>query len=253
MTWRVVSASEVGTSHITSGKPCEDSCWALSGETATKMPVLSLFVADGAGSASHGRDGAELAMQSAAAFVAQKLAQPEFALDDSFAVECVVAVRERIYGKAESAGLMARDFACTFLGLVSTPQAALVMQVGDGGVVVDVGHGLEVAVVPMAGEYANMTHFVTDENAIEVLATKQYAAGVSRVAAFSDGIQRLALNMLDATPHEPFFSPFFRVLRASTDQQEDELQAALVRFLGSPAVNERTDDDKTLVLAVAKS
>jgi len=33
-------------------------------------------------------------------------------------------------------------------------------------------------------------------------------------------------------------------------QQEDELLAALMRFLVSAAVNERTDDDTTLALAV---
>ncbi len=253
MIWRVVSASEVGTSHVANGKVCEDSCWALCDRTAADVPVVSVFVADGAGSASNGGEGAELAMQAAAGYMANKLAQPEFGLSDAFAVECVVAVRDRIYGHAEACGLTARDFACTFLGLVSTPQATLVMQIGDGGIVVDVGLGLEVAVVPMAGEYANMTHFVTDEDAIEVLATKVYQAGVERAAAFSDGLQRLALNMALSTPHDPFFAPFFRVLGAATDAQEDELQAALVRFLGSPPVNERTDDDKTLVVAVRRA
>ena len=32
------------------------------------------------------------------------------------------------------------------------------MQIGDGGVVVDLGHGLQLPLTPMAGEYANMTH-----------------------------------------------------------------------------------------------
>ncbi|MDY0748430.1 hypothetical protein SNE35_28280 [Paucibacter sp. R3-3] len=56
--------------------------------------------------------------------------------------------------------------------------------------------------------------------------------------------------MATNTAHEPFFAPFFKVLAAAAATQEDELQSALVRFLGSPAVNERTDDDKTLALAV---
>ena len=32
--------------------------------------------------------------------------------------------------------------------------------------------------------------------------------------------------------------------------QQDQIDEALARFLSSPAVNERTDDDKTLVLAL---
>ena len=135
------------------------------------------------------------------------------------------------------------------LGLLSMANGTLVLQVGDGAVVVDCGTGLEVAVVPMSGEYANMTHFVTDEGAVSVLATKTYPERALRVAAFTDGIQRLALNLANNTPHVPFFSPFFNGMAKATAEQEDQLQGLLVKFLGSQPVNERTDDDKTLALA----
>src|SRR5690606_20218465 len=125
-----------------------------------------------------------------------------------------------------------------------------VMQIGDGGVVVDTGDGLEVAVIPMSGEYANMTHFVTDEDAVNLLITKVYSEPALRVAAFTDGIQRLALNLASNTPHEPFFAPFFSGIAKATAEQAEHLNALLLKFLSSPAVNERTDDDKTLVLAV---
>lgn len=117
----------------------------------------------------------------------------------------------------------------------------------------DVGQGLEVPVVPMSGEYANMTHFLTDEDAINQMVTKTYPDIALRVAVFSDGLQRLALNMADNTAHDPFFANFFKVLGTSTPEQEEHLHGALVRFLQSPAVNDRTDDDKTLALAVLTS
>jgi hypothetical protein len=56
--------------------------------------------------------------------------------------------------------------------------------------------------------------------------------------------------MATNTPYEPFFAHFFHVLSTASADKEDELHSALVRFLGSPAVNERTDDDKTLALAM---
>ena len=56
--------------------------------------------------------------------------------------------------------------------------------------------------------------------------------------------------MATNTAHEPFFKPFFSILAKTTSDQEDQLEAALVGFLNSEAVNERTDDDKTLALAV---
>ncbi len=185
--------------------------------------------------------------------MAAKIAQSEFGFSDEMAVELIMAVRDRLYAVAEKTRLTARDFACTFLGVISSPLGTLVLQIGDGGIVLDVGAGLEVPVVPMTGEYANMTHFVTDEDAVTVLATKVFVARAIRVAAFSDGLQRLALNMANNTAHEPFFAPFFKVLASSTAAQEDELQSALARFLSGPAVNERTDDDKTLALAVLVS
>jgi len=216
----------------------------------TGQPLLSILVSDGAGGASRGGDGAELAIQAAAGFLANKRQQGEFGLSDSLASDLVAAVREEIYATAETNGLRARDFACTFLGVLSSPLGSLVLQIGDGGVVVDAGAGLEVAVVPMMGEYANMTHFVTDEDAVSVFETKTFPDPILRVAAFSDGIQRLALNLADNTPHEPFFTPFFNSMEKATDEQEEQLHALLVKFLGSAAVNERTDDDKTLALAV---
>lgn len=250
MTWRLVYASEVGTSHTHIDTPCQDSCWAQVDWLADGQPLLSVFVADGAGSAAKGGEGAELAIEAAAAFIAKQMKQGEFGLSDGLATEIVLAVRERIYAAAETEKLNAREFACTFLGVLSTAVGTLVLQVGDGGVVLDTGAGLEVAVVPMSGEYANMTHFVTDEDAVTVLATKAYPTRALRVAAFTDGIQRLALNLATNTPHEPFFVPFFNGMAMATAEQEDQLQRLLVRFLGSAPVNERTDDDKTLALAL---
>ncbi|BDB29445.1 protein phosphatase 2C domain-containing protein (plasmid) [Cupriavidus sp. P-10] len=214
------------------------------------MPVLAVFVSDGAGSAQCGGEGAELAIQTAAAFIVEQVQQAEFALTDAFAVSCVTRIRETLYARADTDGLKARDFACTFLGVVSLAGVTLAMQIGDGGIVLDTGAGLEVAIVPMSGEYANMTHFVTDEDAVSILQTRGYLGPARKVAVFTDGIQRLALNMTDNTPHEPFFTHFFKVMEHAKAEQQDQLDAALVKFLSSSAVNERTDDDKTLALAV---
>ena len=232
------------------GEPCQDSCWAQVDIPTSGTATLSIFVSDGAGSAKRGGQGAELAIEAAASFLVEKLAQHEFALSDDFAVECVDAVRERIYAAAAQEGLTARDFACTFLGLISSKNGTLLFQIGDGGIAVDVGNGLEIPVVPMSGEYANMTNFVTDENAMGIMISKSFSEPAVRAAAFSDGIQRLAMNMVTNTPHEPFFTPKFNVLASVSEDQEDQVRNALEEFLSSAAVNERTDDDKTLALAV---
>lgn len=250
MTWRLVYASEVGTSHTQSNSPCQDSCLAQIDILANRQSLLSVFVSDGAGSAERGGDGAELAIEAAASFLAKKVKQGEFGLSDSLAADMVIAIRQHIFSRAEAENRTVRDFACTFLGVLSTEGVTLVLQVGDGAVVLDVGNGLELAVVPMTGEYANMTHFVTDDDAVAVFQTKSYPDRAFKVAAFSDGLQRLALNLATSTPHEPFFAPFFGGMAQATDDQEDLLHSLLVKFLSSTPVNERTDDDKTLALAL---
>lgn len=157
MTWKVVAASAPGTSHIANGEHCQDRCQAQLHQVAGSSSLLSIFASDGAGSALHGGQGAEFAIAAAVAFLIGKLGLAEFAINDELAVECAMVVRERIYMEAELAGLRARDYACTFLGVISGDQSTLVLQIGDGGIALDVGDGLEVPVKPMSGEYANMT------------------------------------------------------------------------------------------------
>jgi hypothetical protein len=67
----------------------------------------------------------------------------------------------------------------------------------------------------------------------------------------SDGLTRLALKRPNNEPHPPFFKPLFAFVESSASSN-DPAQAndALVEFLTSPRVCERTDDDKALVLAL---
>lgn len=254
MSWLVISASAVGTSHNTTGAPCQDSCGGgvETPQIRNPEPLLWLFVADGAGSAPMGGEGADYAIGEAIRFVTEKLARKEFGLGDSFACDLIREVRRVLHVEAEKQSRPVRDYACTFLGVVSTKTGTIAFQVGDGGIVLDTGAGLELALIPAQGEYANQTYFVTDDDAIARLQSKAYPDRALRVAAFTDGIQRLALNMATNAPQESFFAPFFAGMAKATFAQEDQLTGLLQQFLASDHVNARTDDDKTLALAYWK-
>jgi hypothetical protein len=249
MIWRLVAASVKGSSHAASNTPCQDSNWASPSEGDATGPVLCAFVADGAGSACCGGDGAEVAMSTAAQFMRERIRHAGFAPDEAVLLECMTEVRRQISHVAEAANLTPRDYACTFLGVVSAASRTALIQVGDGGIVVDFGEGLSLPIVPMSGEYANMTYFVTDEDAMARVQTKELPGVLHNLAVFTDGIQRLAINMATYTPHPPFFTRFFQVLSQSSLEDEDKLQDALLVFLSSEAVDAKTDDDRTLVLA----
>ena len=74
MSWRYSAVSVIGSSHVGSGADCQDSCLALVETAPSGEPLLVVFVADGAGSALHGGDGAELAVATAADFISGQLA-----------------------------------------------------------------------------------------------------------------------------------------------------------------------------------
>ena len=63
----------------------------------------------------------------------------------------------------------------------------------------------------------------------------------------TDGLERLALKFNSQTPHTPFFEPLFRALQSTADV--DSLNSGLRSFLTSDSVHNRSDDDKTLILA----
>jgi hypothetical protein len=246
MSWRVVAGKATGTSHHKVGKGCEDAYWA--GVVPGSTQVLAMFVADGAGTAAHGALGAQMAVDAALRFVGQS---DPGSLGEEVARQCVESVRAEILSAAVDRDLAERDLACTFLGLISSPTSTLAFQVGDGGIVVDVGQGLELTIHPMNGVYANETRFVTDADALDRLQSRTYPARARHAAVFSDGLQRLALDFREGDrPYPDFFDPLFQVVSSAPQGRDAQLQEALARFLTSPDVNSRTDDDKSLAIAV---
>ena len=59
----------------------------------------------------------------------------------------------------------------------------------------------------------------------------------------------IALQQAQLRPHRGFFGPMIRPIDAAEGVGKlVDLSAALGRYLDGPAICERTDDDKTLVL-----
>ncbi len=75
---------------------------------------------------------------------------------------------------------------------------------------------------------------------------------IEEIALFSDGLQMAALHYPSRTAHSPFFRSFLEPLRAEPFGRSERLSSALARFLGTPEVNARTDDDKSLIIATRR-
>lgn len=250
--WTWAAASCRGTSHIRTGSRRQDA-YSCSVGTDNRSAFIGV-VCDGAGSASHGGEGASLACR-----IMQKKARQHFQKTTDFPIdaqidEWIESVRSSISTAALNRTLGIRDFAATLIFVISTGKETLVVHIGDGGVVVldkESGEWKPVS-WPAQGEYASTTFFITDEPSPSTRIIRQNA-DVSAIALFSDGIERIALNFSLEQAHRPFFEGVINPVMASEIAGRDMfLSQRLARFLDSDSVNKRTDDDKTLILAVCK-
>jgi hypothetical protein len=163
----------------------------------------------------------------------------------------MTTIQNLLEEEAKAVSRERRDFACTILGLIVSESCAACLQVGDGVIVLadSEEHAYGHVFWPDRGEYANTTHFVTEDHAIEHLQFESVKRRVVEAALLTDGLQTIALNYQQRTAHEPFFKGLFAPLRTAEEGCPRELSESLAAFLTSPRVNEKTDDDKTLVLA----
>lgn len=211
---------------------------------------LVIACADGAGSASEGAVGAALACEAFCRCARDGLsAGLRMAdVDQARMLAWYRQVRDDLLEEAARRTLLVRELACTLLTAIVSPRASVFAQVGDGAIVVGADQHYQVATWPVSGEYANETTFITADAFDRAFEFVRGPDRISEIAVLTDGLQRLALSYANRSVHAPFFAPMFQALLAAEDP--DFLAADLERFLDSPAVNERTDDDKTLVLAI---
>jgi hypothetical protein len=251
--WRVAAASAVGTSHLKTETPCQDSFLCLIANPAGNDEVLIAVVADGAGSAARSDAGSHLAC-----IAFSDVVQLYFTLGGQVegiargtVEQWIALVREQLTGLAEKDGAPVSAYACTLLAAVVGPTTAAFLQIGDGAIVVDDNEmGWRCIFWPQKGEFANSTNFITQENAIARVEFVSLARNVLEVALFTDGIENLVLQLATRTAHRPYFDKVFGTLRTANSKGIDSvLSLGLANFLQSGPVCDRTDDDKTLVLA----
>ena len=251
--WRYIAASVAGTSHEQAGGTCQDAndCQILVLPNGRKILVAA--VADGAGSALCGGEGAARTCNALVGFIADYLNSGNSV--ERITVDTVTSwigrIQELLDQDAKAAARDRRDFACTLLALIADDCCAACMQIGDGVMVLadSEEHSYGHVFWPDRGEYANTTHFVTQDDAIQYLRFESVKRQIVEAALLTDGLQSIALNYQQQTAHEPFFKGLFAPLRSVEEGLSAHLSQSLVAFLSSPRVNEKTDDDKTLVLA----
>lgn len=246
--WNVLAASVIGTSHANSGQPCQDYCRHQK-FVANGRHYIALALSDGAGSASHSHLGSKIAVKTALRTIAE-IAKTDGNFDKNAALDILKKSKQKVVQIAERQNLPPRQLACTLLFAVITQEESIFVQLGDGGWVALAGSSLMPVTWPLRGEFANETFFLTSENHIENFQFEAVRFPLDAIAGFTDGIQPVALNYAARSAHKPFFEQLFKVLKVS--QEPEKLHTPLVDFLSVESLNERTDDDKTLILAARR-
>ena len=261
----MVGVSVRGSYHEERDQPCQDAhYWRI-----LPSGPLVVAVADGAGSASLGDVGAQLAAGTAVTALAESGIdqRSNSALNDDaigqYLVAAIENARDAVEAEAESREVEPRELATTLILMIATGDFIAVAQVGDGAAVVGDNHGDVFGVThPQNGEYLNETTFLVSPEAMETLQTSVWRGTPVQGAIFSDGIQMLCLKMPEGLPHAPFFRPLFtfvseiEVGASCADTGPDNAvgsglnpaQEELRTFLLSPSVQGNTADDLTLLL-----
>jgi serine/threonine protein phosphatase PrpC len=250
--WRVVAASVCGTSHIRNQQLCQDAHqWQL-------LPgnVLVIAAADGAGSASQGKVGAMVAVETAIENLALQEISRDSLGDDAIVqtllYDALIAAKKAVEHEALACRKQPQDLATTLIIMLATPDMVAAAQIGDGLAVAKNNQGNLLALTrPDNGEHINETTFLTSPDALNTAQIRLWRESIKNIAVLTDGLQMLALNMVLGEPHKPFFFPLFDFVENAEDQTLAQEQ--LVRFLGSERITQRTDDDLTLILAGFKS
>ena len=248
--WAISSATAQGTSHVSSGTPCQDAVQHHY-EPVNGGNVLLIVCADGAGSAARSADGSRWACDEAMIALQTTLREGGVAaLSIASVLQAIESARAEIFSRSIDEGVSARDFASTLIVVALTPDTIFVAQIGDGVVVIGQGNDLHIA-IEVEQEMLNVTDFLVDTDAMQkVRSWSGPADGITRVAVSTDGLMPVLIDHRKNRPHLPMFSMFFDALQSCAD--ETEVSERLSEFMRSEQVNQRTDDDKSLVLALRK-
>lgn len=253
--WKSICGSEIGTAHVKDASVCQDFSCAQLVELGVNNSALILTCADGAGSARHSHLGARIScieMQKALRSGLIYLGSVE-SIEQENVVSWFESLQAHLVALAKRIGANYHDLACTLLVAIVGENCSLFAQVGDGAIIVNSGESkneddLDIVFWPDNGDYLNITTFVTSDHLHKSMSVKHINRRIDRVAMITDGLELLALNFRDRTAHAPFFIPMFRQLQESPNPAL--LVEPLKSFLSSHAINAKTDDDKTLMLAI---
>lgn len=262
--WKAISKSEAGILHLKNQQPCQDY-----GDYVINGDFLIGAVADGAGSAKCSHIGAKetvtFMINHFSKFInksrirllkkyknidrEKSLLTLSTAKIKSIFIRAIKKLQTKLQTIAENLNCSFKDLACTLILFIANQEGIYAMQIGDGFLTISFPEeNYQLVFTPYKGEYHNETFFITSDIAIESMQCKFIKGNYPFICASTDGLEFVALKLPELIPFSPFFRPLEQYMfQTEEPEKEDEY---IINFLKSERLNLRTNDDKTLLLAL---
>ena len=257
--WKVAAVSVAGTKHQRASAECQDASRAFWDEGTH---CLFLIAADGAGYASHAGLAAREVVKLLAELGPKLLRENKGLVEDAqrletYALELAKLARGKLLSLAEerSDDLTLDAFATTLNLAIYIPSYLVSLQVGDGFILAITDEPAIISIFePSKGEYANETSFLTSYESFGDLKASGHlkvsvveSEGICGLALLTDGLEYAAMKR----PGQPNASFLLQLMDQLGHVPTNDFRQSLHSYLStSQKLQELTDDDKTLVLAL---
>ncbi len=246
----MAAASVVGLTHEDRGLPCEDAWFVQRGADLEGRHILAACVSDGAGSAERGATGAKLVSWVVCHWLFREAMLYATESRERLAESVVGSVKRSLRKMAHRNGVPIGTYASTAVGVsVRSDGQWLAVHIGDGGIVGRFSAGVTPLSLPMKGEFANETFFITDKGAVATIrfCGSTFGDGVapSGFAVFCDGLEHALINR-----HTGEVAPALGKMLSWLDlYPEDQVTAALHNNIREVFRDESGDDCTITLLA----
>ncbi|MFZ9856922.1 MAG: PP2C family serine/threonine-protein phosphatase [Roseiflexaceae bacterium] len=262
MEWRIARASVIGTGHIQAHMPCQDSNYVMQVGDA-----VIIAVSDGLGSAAYSDRGSKFVCQYVVEHLAQAITPADPSIFSSIAqfvtgvtphidmraimINAATEARTALLALANSEQHDLRDYACTLLVAIMSPDEWHVLHIGDGAVVgITSATAVKTLSAPDNGEFINVTVPLTSSDYQQHLRYEHAKEQLFGIALLSDGVQPMCINYKTGDAYPGFFMPLINWLTAFPQAQLADASDGLCKLLDSDRLRQKSDDDMTLVLVI---
>lgn len=248
MTWVIGSSKTIGKSHLATGTVCQDSADFRLTDAGERF-VLAL--SDGAGSSKNSEVGSGLFTKRVCSTLAEALNRFSAISDkelDQVVIEIIQALRDELKQLGDL-----NDFHATSLIAVGSNQKVRIFHIGDGSALIGERISKDKFLLhrsePENGEFSNETFFFTLDQWQDKLRIFSVANPAFCILC-SDGVDPFIWDPSAGT-RQGFIKPILK--KILEDGDSSQASDTLKNVIEDPRTDSVTNDDKSVIVAIAKS